>query len=114
MAMLGILPKVAFHDGDFRISTISDVPDSEHSFETAVAHREYYGGKWICVEEYDTVEQALAGHEKWVETMKNLPDQIIDISTSEEFKSKDEVRGHSNWRVHPRHRGKRKYNVCAA
>jgi len=102
----GTAPKVAFYKGDFFVSTISGVEDSEHPFETAVSHKQYYGGKWICVEEYDTLEDAKVGHEKWIGIMKNLPDNLVDVSTSAAFLDEDDVRGHANWRIRPRRRGR--------
>lgn len=66
------------------VDTVGGISDSEHSYETAVAHPEYNDGKWIIVEGYDTEKDARAGHEKWVKTMTadNLPNELRDVSTA--------------------------------
>ena len=53
-------------------------------FETGVSHPQYNSGKWIIVEEYETREQARAGHDKWlaVMTADELPDTLVDVSTA--------------------------------
>ena len=95
----GLAPKVAYYEErDFFVSTISGVVDSEHSCETAVCHKKYYGGKWIVAEEYDTPEDAKIGHEKWVGVMKIPPDELADVSTSGFYKDRDA--GGTAWRVH--------------
>jgi hypothetical protein len=61
------------------------VTDSKNPLETAVKHKNYNAGKWIIVEEYKNEEEARAGHAKWVQIMtaKELPSEIVDVSTSE-------------------------------
>lgn len=60
------------------------VTDSAQPFETGIEHSRYNGGAWVIVELYDSKEEALVGHEKWVKTMskKTLPKQLKDVSTS--------------------------------
>lgn len=68
---------------DFIIDTCY-VDDAEKPFETGIKHPEYNNGKWIIVEDYDSKNEAKAGHERWVKIMtkKELPEQLIDINTS--------------------------------
>ena len=49
------------------------VSDGVKPFETAVEHLNYNDGKMVIVENYDTIEQAKQGHEKWVKTMTSFP-----------------------------------------
>ena len=59
------------------------VSDSTQPFETAVAHPTYNKGKIVIVEQYDTVEDAQAGHDKWVDLMTNNPPTVLhDVSTA--------------------------------
>lgn len=69
------------------------VTDSDQPYETAVAHRRYNNGNMMIVEMYKTVEDAKAGHKKWVKTMtgKRLPKTIFDRSTSDIAKLMDDV-----------------------
>ena len=67
--------KVArFEKDDLMVSTCS-VTDADKPYETAVAHPSYNDGKIVIVEDYNTVEEAQTGHDKWVKTMtaKKLP-----------------------------------------
>jgi len=59
------------------------VTDSTKPFETGIKHVRYNGGAWIIVELYDTKEEAIKGHDKWVDTMEanQLPEQLNDVST---------------------------------
>jgi len=77
--------KVARFDGsDFIIDTCA-VTDSDQPYETGVQHPKYNDGEWVIVEMYEDVDAARVGHDKWVVTMTNdpLPNQLIDVSTSE-------------------------------
>lgn len=69
---------------DWLVDTAA-VTDSEQPFETAVQHPRYNEGAIVIVELYDTREEALAGHERWVKTMtaKKLPATLKDVSTCE-------------------------------
>ena len=60
------------------------VTDSKQPYETAVQHPRYNRGEIVIVQLYDTKEQALEGHEKWVKAMTTepLPQALIDVSTS--------------------------------
>jgi hypothetical protein len=75
-----------------------DVSDSDKPYETGVAHPSYNGGQIIVVELYDTKESALKGHNKWVKKMtsKNLPKELIDVSSAEVAKFCDVL--DSSWR----------------
>lgn len=76
--------KVArFENGDLIIST-ARVTDTEHPFETGIAHPQYNRNHIIIVEEYDSLEDAKEGHERWVAFMTkgDLPDELIDVSSS--------------------------------
>ena len=69
-------------DGDLLVSTAA-VIDSDHPYETAVAHPAFNGGLIVIVETYDTVEDAESGHQKWVQIMTapELPAELKDVST---------------------------------
>ena len=77
--------KVAlYQDGDFVVDTCA-VNDGAYLYETAVKHPAYNGGKWVIVEAYDSQEEALAGHGRWVVTMTGaeLPDKLVDCDNSD-------------------------------
>ena len=61
------------------------VTDSIEPYETAVRHVNYNSDRLVIVEMYDDIDDAKLGHEKWVGmfSKKKLPDQIMDVSTSE-------------------------------
>lgn len=85
--------KVArFESQDLLVSTAA-VSDSEYPFETAVSHREYDGGSWIVVENYDSREEAQEGHKKWVDIMTSefLPDALHDVSGADIAQFLDEA-----------------------
>ena len=93
--------KVAnYSEGKLVVDTCA-VTDSSKPYETGIAHPDYNDGDWIVVGLYDTKEQALEGHDKWVKKMKSrLPKKLIDVSTAEAAGmvgalSDDE----ENWRV---------------
>jgi len=73
-----------YDDGDLMlvVSTIR-AGDTDHEYETAVSGTNISPGRWVIVEEYDTIEQAGAGHLKWIETMTgdNSPKSLDDVST---------------------------------
>jgi hypothetical protein len=66
-------------DGTVEVDTCR-VSDGHQPIETAVIHPEYNDGAWMIVEAYPTVEQAQAGHERWVELCRRdaLPAVIAD------------------------------------
>lgn len=82
------IPVGKFHEGELKVSTVGGVTDSDSEFETAVLHPSY-SEYFIVVEEYDTEEDALKGHKKWVDIMtsENLPEELIDVSSSESANS---------------------------
>lgn len=69
-------------DGLF-VSTVK-VSDGQKPYETAVEHAEYNGGEMVIVEAYDTFEQSVEGHQKWVNIMTTepLPMQLADCHNS--------------------------------
>ena len=87
------------------VDTCGGINDSDHTYETAIAHPDYNDGKWIIVEEYHTKEDAQIGHEKWVKAMTadSLPAQIRDVSTTTIIRMIDSIsEGDDSHRVHPR------------
>jgi hypothetical protein len=58
------------------------VTDSAQPYETGIESKLYNDGSWVIVELYDTIEEAQAGHDRWVEKMANPPKELIDVSTS--------------------------------
>lgn len=73
-----------FSKGDLYISTVS-CEDTEHLFETAIAHPKYNDGLLIIVEEYDTRLEAQDSHAKWIDIMTaiELPACLKDVNTSD-------------------------------
>lgn len=59
--------------GPTLVSTVA-VSDSVGGFETAIADPRYNNANWIIVAHYHDEEQALLGHVKWCEAMKNPPE----------------------------------------
>ena len=60
------------------------VSDGAKLYETAIEHPEYHDGKWVIVEAYDTPDEALFGHGKWMQIMtrKILPTELVDCANS--------------------------------
>lgn len=95
--------KVAcYSDGLLTISTIR-VPDAKRDFETSISHPAYNEGHWVAVEEYDTITQARAGHQRWVDKMTEdaLPDCLRNVSTARVARFIDFFKG-KDWRKHKR------------
>lgn len=59
------------------------VTDSAKDYETGIKHNCYNNGKWVIVELYDTKEQALQGHNKWIGVMKTNPEYLFDVNQCE-------------------------------
>ena len=87
--------KVAnYSEGKLVVDTCA-VTDSSKPYETGITHPDYKDGDWIVVELYDTKEQALEGHDKWVKKMtgtseradsKNLKDYYKYVFTCKKCK----------------------------
>lgn len=90
------LPDVFGNQG-LVVDTCGGMTDSDHPYETAVAHPSYNRGNWVIVESYDTEEDARNGHNKWVKTMTadSLPAILKDVSTATIAKMCEEVGGDS-------------------
>lgn len=60
------------------------VTDSNKPYETGIEHPNYNDGIMIIVELYDTKEEAVTGHNKWIGilTADKLPETIKDVSTA--------------------------------
>ena len=70
------------HTCDDYIVDTAAVNDSAQPYETGIKATEYNNGDWIIVELYDTKSEAIAGHSKWVEAMKEgPPDTLKDVSS---------------------------------
>ena len=93
-----------FEAEDLIIDTAA-VTDSTKPFETAIKSPLYNDNKWVIVELYDTKEEAIAGHKKWVSIMTSniLPKELKDVSISgvaelcDMFPDPD---SEDNWRTH--------------
>lgn len=61
------------------------VSDGQQPYETAFQHPDYNDGEMVIVEAYDTKDQAIAGHERWLKIMQTdpLPDHLEDCANSE-------------------------------
>jgi hypothetical protein len=66
--------------GEVEIDTAA-VTDSDQPYETGI-NSKLYGGDWVIVEMYETKEDAIKGHEKWIKIMENPPKDLKDVSTS--------------------------------
>ena len=75
---------VARYDTDTLLVDTAAVGDANRPFETAIKSPEYNDDKWIVVEAYDTRHDAVAGHDRWVATMKTepLPPSLTDCANS--------------------------------
>jgi len=60
-------------NGDYTISTIK--PNKSNIFETAIMLTEF--GQWHIVEEYNSKEDAIKGHERYCSMEVNELDKII-------------------------------------
>jgi hypothetical protein len=74
---------VARNDYEWGYISTARVSDGKQPIETCVSHIAYWA-KFSCqavVEAYDTKEQALEGHKKWVVIMTadKLPETLIDV-----------------------------------
>ena len=76
--------KVAHDDFDWGMIDTCYVNDGDKDYETAVEHKKYNAGKMVIVEAYDTKDEAIAGHKKWVQIMtaKVLPKKLKDCANS--------------------------------
>ena len=75
--------KVArYEKGNLFVDT-ARVSDSSKPFETAICHPAYNDNELIIVELYDTIEEAQAGQQKWIDVMLHHPPNcLVDVSTS--------------------------------
>lgn len=75
--------KVARDNYDWGYISTYSVTDGAKIYETGIKHVDYKNGHIFIVDSYDTTEEALAGHIKWVEIMKDPPDSLIEICNSD-------------------------------
>lgn len=78
--------KVGRDEFDWGFVSTCSVPDGDHLYETGVSHDKFReDGNLIIVEAYDTKEDAIAGHKKWVKVMtsQELPEELIDCKNAE-------------------------------
>ena len=70
---------------DWGFISTARVSDGQKPFETGVKHNRYHDNRLTIVEAYDTVEEAKAGHERWVSTMTaaELPESLTDCENAE-------------------------------
>ena len=77
---------VARYDDEKRGITVSTaaIPDSDYPYETGVRHPRFNQGRIIVVENYNTLDEANAGHEKWLKIMTDnqLPKVLKEVSAS--------------------------------
>ena len=69
---------------DWGYISTAKVNDGRKPYETAIKHTRYHDNKITIVEAYDTVEEAKAGHERWVSTMTadQLPESLTDCENA--------------------------------
>jgi len=93
--------KVGTYEKDGLFVDTCLVTDSSEPYETAIGHPKYNGGSLVIVEMYHTLNDAEKGHEKWVERMtaKELPEKLVDVSTSGIALMGDLMIGNKDWRT---------------
>ncbi len=75
------------HDdiADVSIDT-ARVSDGVQPYETGVMSAHYNNGLWVIVEAYDTVPEAILGHDRWLATFSQeyaeFPDQLCDCQNA--------------------------------
>ena len=76
--------KVSLYKTDWGGVSTASVAEGEKPFETAVLHPDYNDDNIVIVEAYDTFEQAVEGHQKWVNIMSTepLPMELVDCANS--------------------------------
>lgn len=74
--------KVGRDDYEWGFISTAYVNDGECDYETAVKHEDYDDGNMVIVDKYETKEDAEKGHKKWIETMKNPPNELVDCANS--------------------------------
>jgi hypothetical protein len=96
--------KVGRLDADWGFVSTAYVNDADKPYETAIKHRDYNGGKMVIVEPYDTRDEAVTGHERWVATMTSptLPDRLVDKGRAELAQLIDAFSGDNEWRIKER------------
>lgn len=70
-----------YKEGEDLIVDTSRVTDGALPYETGISSTDYkdLGDNWVIVEAYNSKEEALIGHEKWVKIMKeNPPEKLTD------------------------------------
>lgn len=96
--------KVArYQEGNLTVSTCR-VCDSKFAFETVVAHSAYKEGNFIVVENYNTVEEAEGGHERWVKRMTRgtLPESLTEVGGNKLLELLNRCTGHQEQLVFQR------------
>ena len=79
------------------VSTIL-APDT-NKYETCILDSKYNNGQAIVVQEYETEEEALIGHNNWVLKIRETsPEIIVDVSSNPFAKLYDFVDDES-WRI---------------
>lgn len=87
--------KVDRYEDDLCCVSTARVSDGKQPYETGIYHKFYNDDKCMIVAAYDTIEEAQAGHNKWVHTMtQEKPEQIQEIMNSEDFEGLVELRCH--------------------
>lgn len=56
--------------------------DNIKPYETALSHLYYNEGMWVILETYDTRDQAIEGHKKWLEIVKTKPPSLVGTINS--------------------------------
>ena len=86
--------KIARYELNDVIVDTCTVSDGMQPIETGISHPEYNDGELIIVQGYDTEEEAIEGHNKWVDTLtKNPPEYLRDCGNSHISSLIEEIRG---------------------
>lgn len=53
------------------------------AYETGIESKYYNNGNWVIVQEYESKEEAIKGHQEWIEkmTIDELPAVLMEVST---------------------------------
>jgi hypothetical protein len=77
--------KVARNEFDWGFISTAQVTDGSKPYETAVKHDKFNKGNMVIVESYNTKQEALEGHTRWIKTMSStiLPQKLVDCNNCE-------------------------------
>lgn len=64
------------------------VTDRPTPYETAVAHKDFNGGKWIILGWSESIPEAEVTHDKWVKRLLDGIDELTDAFTGVRYRTR--------------------------